>query len=72
MEKKSVNFSQLEQLARSEAGQQLMAYLQSKDTGQLQAASEQAAKGNYTDAARALSSLLASPEARELLKKLGG
>ena len=74
MEKKSGNLSmeQLQQLAQSDAGRQLMAYLQSRDSGQLQAASEKAAQGNFGEAAQALSAMLSSPEARELLKKLGG
>lgn len=74
MEKKSekISLQELQQLAQSEAGQQLMAYLRSQDTGQLRAASEKAAGGNYAEAAQALSSLLGSAQARELIKKLGG
>lgn len=72
MEKKSGNISELQQLVQSEAGQQLLAYLRKTDAEALQEATQKAQTGSYTEAAQALSAMLASPEAQEILKKLGG
>jgi len=72
MEKKSGNFSELQQLAQSEAGQQLLALLRSAHPQALDQATHKAAKGQYAEAADALSAALATPEVQELLRKLGG
>ncbi len=74
MEKKSQDFSMEEvmRLAKSPAGQQLMALLQQKDSAALSQAATQAKAGNYSQAGQTLSSLLSSPEAQKLMKELGG
>ena len=74
MQKKSEAFSMQEimHLAKSPAGQQLLAMLQRKDSGQVQQVADMAAAGNYTQAAKELQSMLSSPEAQELIKQLGG
>ena len=59
-------------LAQSDAGKQLFALLQQSDSGQLENAMNQASSGNFIQAKNTLSAMLASPEAQELLKKLGG
>ena len=74
MEKKNQDFSMEEvmRLAKSPAGQQLMAMLQQKDSGQLQRAVSQAKTGDYAQASRTLKDMLSTPEAQKLLKELGG
>ena len=74
MEKKSQDFSMEEvmRIAKSPAGQQLMALLQQKDSTALAKASAQAKSGNYSQAGQTLSALLSSPEAQKLMKELGG
>lgn len=74
MQKKSQDFSMEEvlRLAKSPAGQQLLAMLQHADTEQVQQVARQAAAGNYTQASQALQALLASDEAQKLVKQLGG
>ena len=74
MEKKSQDFPIIEaqRLAQTPAGQQLMAMLHQKDSGELQRAMEQASSGNYKEAGKILQSLLSSPEARQLMQQLGG
>lgn len=74
MQKKSEDFSMQEvmRLAESPAGQQLLAMLQQADGNQVQRVADMAAAGNYAQAARALQSMLSSPEAQALLKQLGG
>ncbi len=59
-------------LASTPAGQQLIALLKQSDQGSLQAAMEQASKGDYTQAKEALMPLLASEEVQKLLRQLGG
>ena len=74
MEKKSQDFSMedIKRLAQSPAGQQLIAMLQQSDTEKLQQAIQQAQSGNYTQATQTLSAMLSSPEAKNLMKQLGG
>lgn len=74
MVKKSEDFSMEEvmQLAKSPAGQQLLAMLQRADPDTVQQAAGQAAAGNYKQAASTLKTLLSSPEAQALMKQLGG
>ena len=73
MEKKSQDFSiqEAKRLAQTPEGQRLMAMLQQKDNGQLQKAMEAASAGNYQQAGSLLQTLLSSPEARQLIKKMG-
>ena len=74
MEKKSQDFSMEEvmRLAKSPAGQQLIAMLKQADSTKLQQAVTQAKIGDYTQASQTLSAMLSSPEAQKLLKELGG
>lgn len=60
---------QIQKLANSPAGKQLMELLQRSGGDQLQAA---AREGNYEQVSKALEPLLKSPRIRELLKQLGG
>lgn len=72
MEKNSENFSvqKAMKLANSDAGKQLIAYLQRKNSPDLNNAMQLAAKGDYDSLKTALSSLLQSEEAKGLLKQL--
>lgn len=74
MQKKSQDFSMEEimRLAKSPAGQQLMAILQKEDSTKLQQAVTQAQAGNLTQAGQTLGDILNSPEAQQLIKTLGG
>ena len=74
MQKNNQNFSMEEimRLAKSPAGQQLIAMLQKQDNTKLEQAAAQAKTGNYTQASQTLSAMLSSPEAQRLLKELGG
>ena len=74
MQKNSQNFSMQEamRLANSDAGQRLLAILKQSDSANLQQAMAQASAGNYSDAQKTLSSLLASREVQELMKELSG
>ena len=59
-------------MAQSDAGQQLLAFLQQTQGQQLQNAMDQAAAGDYEQVRRTMQTMLASPEAQAILKKLGG
>ena len=74
MENKSQDFSMNDvmRIAKSPAGQQLIAMLQQKDSAALAEAASQAKAGNYSQAGQTLSALLSSPEAQRLMKELGG
>ena len=74
MDKNDNGFSMQDamKLAQSDAGKQLYALLQRKNAQQLQNAMNDAAAGNYEQVKNTMSSMLASPEVRELLKKMGG
>ncbi len=74
MQKNFDNFSMQEalRLAKSDAGQQLLALLKQQNSDTLRQASDQAASGNYDQASKTLSAFLASPEAQALIKQLGG
>ncbi|MBR5529464.1 MAG: hypothetical protein IKU57_03210 [Oscillospiraceae bacterium] len=74
MEKNSGNFSMQEamRLMNSEAGQKLLAILQSSKDPSLQTAMEQAKKGDMNQAKAALGKITSSPEVQALLRQLGG
>lgn len=74
MQKNSQNFSMQEalRLAKSDAGQQLLAHLQHTDGDRLQQAMDQATAGNYDQVKQTLSALLASEEVQALIKQLEG
>ena len=57
--------------AKSDAGRQLYELLQRTQGQQLQSAMDQAATGNYEEVKRTLASMLADPEAKRLMRKLG-
>ena len=59
-----------QRLAQTEAGQKLINLLQSQNAPQLQAAMQQASSGDYDQLKKTLGILMASPEARALLKQL--
>ena len=74
MEKKSQDFSikEAQRLANTPEGQQLIRLLREKDSAQLQRAMTAAGAGNYKEAGDLLSTLLSSPEAKDLIRRLGG
>ncbi len=74
MQEKNQKFSMEEimKLAKSPAGQQLMAMLKQQDSAKLEQAAAQAKTGDYSQASQTLSAMLSSPEAQKLLKELGG
>lgn len=74
MEKKSQDFSMddVMRIANSPAGQQLISMLQQADSASLQEVSRQANAGNYDQASHILNQMLSSPEAKDLIKTLGG
>ena len=74
MQKKSQDFSMEDalRLAKSPAGQQLIAMLQKQDRQAMEQAAAAASAGNYQQAAEALKGFLASSETKELLNALGG
>ena len=74
MEKKSQDFSKEDilRMAKSPAGQQLLALLQQKDSAALAQAAAQAKSGDFSQASQTLNALLSSPEAQKLMKELGG
>ncbi len=73
MQNKSNDFSMQDalRLAKSPAGQQLLALLKQTDSSRLQQAAEQAGSGNMEQAKLTLSQLLASPQVQKLLEELG-
>ena len=70
MQKKSEDFSVEEaaKIARSPAGQQLLAMLRGADQAQLQKAADLASAGDYKAASSLLEQTLSSPEAQAFLK----
>ena len=74
MEKKNQDFSMEEvmRLAKSPAGQQLIAMLKAQNNDKLEQVIAQAKTGNYSEASKNLSGMLSSQEAQKLLKELGG
>lgn len=73
MAKKPQEFSMEDvmRLAKSPAGQQLIAMLQQTDSQKLQQAAALAQSGDYATAGQTLKGMLSSPEAQKLLKELG-
>lgn len=60
------------ELARSEQGKQLLQLLQSSHSDTLNQAMQHANRGEYTAAQQLLNELLSDPQARNLMKNLGG
>lgn len=73
MQKNSPDFSLEEvlRLAKSPAGQQLIAMLREADPDQISQVMAQANSGAYTEAGKTLEQMLSSPEAKALLNDLG-
>ena len=73
MEKNFQNFSAQEamKLAKTDAGKQLIAFLQQQNANEIQNAMTQASAGNMDAAKQTLSKILQNPQAREMLEKLG-
>lgn len=70
MQPTPMELAKLAQLAQSPAGQALMQLLQQQDGAALHTAMEKAAAGDYTQAQSALSGMLSSPQAQQLLRQL--
>ena len=66
-----MDYAELLRLAQSPAGQQLIAALKQTQGSQLNAAMAKAAMGDYSQAKKAITDFLSTPEAKELLQKLG-
>lgn len=69
---KPMDYSELARLAQSPAGQKLLSLLQQTGGEELQKAVEKASMGDFSQAKKQLSTLLDSPEAKKLVKELGG
>ena len=65
------DMNELMKIARSPAGQKLLAMLQSGNSIELDAIAAAAAAGNMQEAVKKLSGLLKSEEAQKLLNDLG-
>ncbi len=74
MDNQNGNFSiqEIMRLAKTPAGQKLIALLQQADPSALQNAARQASGGNMQQAKSALEPLLKSPEIQSLIAQLGG
>lgn len=64
------DLAKLSRLAKSDAGQQLLALLRSSGGDRLDSALDQASRGDYGGAMRLLSALMNNSEAQALLKQL--
>lgn len=67
----SMDLSEIMRLARSPAGQELIALLQQQGGRELQEAMDSAASGNYGKAKDTISAFLSDPKAKALMEKLG-
>lgn len=74
MQKKSDDFSMQDalRLAKSPAGQQLLAMLQQSDSSQLQRVIDQANAGDFAKASQTLNAMLSSDDAKKLIQQLEG
>lgn len=59
-------------LAQTPAGQQLIAMIRQQSGSEFQQAMELASKGDYSQVKLAIDRILTDPQARKLLKELGG
>lgn len=69
--KNTLDMQQIMKLARTPAGQQLIAALRQRGGDDLAQAMQKASAGDYTDAKRALSTLLDTPEMKALMQQFG-
>ena len=74
MQKNFDNFSMQEalRLAKSPAGQQLLALLQQSDPDALKTAMQQASAGDYSQIQQTLAPIMASQDVQKLLRQMGG
>jgi hypothetical protein len=74
MQKNSDNLSMEEalRLAKSPAGQQLLALLQQSNPDAISQAMQQASRGDYSKVKETLTPLLTSQDVQSLLRQLGG
>ena len=68
----NISIEQAMSFAASPAGQQLIAMLEKQNASQISKAQKLAESGNMEDAKKVLSSLLADPGIKEMLKRFGG
>lgn len=68
--KNSFSVEQAKKMANSDAGKQLFALLQQTQGDQLKVAMEDAANGNYAKAMQAMSAMMNSPKAKDLMEKM--
>lgn len=65
-----MDLSEVMRLAASPAGQKLISLLQNSGSGEMDAAMDSAAKGDYRQARETISAFLKTPEAKALLEQL--
>lgn len=70
MDNNRMDMQEMMRLAKSPAGQQLIAMLRQKDPAAFQQAAKQAGSGNYAQAMDSLKNVLSSEEGQRLLKEL--
>lgn len=70
MDMRSSDFSELQEIAHSPAGQNLLDYLRKNNEPELQEALNQAVNGDFSQAKNIIEQLLSSPEGSELLNAL--
>ena len=67
----NLSMQEILRLANSPAGKQLIAMMQQQGGKEFQKAMANAAAGDYTQAKRAIETMMADPKAQQLLKELG-
>lgn len=65
-----MDLSEVMRLARSPAGQQLLALLQKSSGEELRSAMEKASAGDYSQAKKTINAFLSTPEAKALMEQL--
>ena len=66
----SMDFSEIMELAKTDAGRQLIALLQRQQGQRLNSAMEQASEGDYRQLQQTVREFLKTPEAKALAEKL--
>ena len=68
------NFSKQDamRMANTDAGQQLLTFLQNNNSDALKQAMIQASQGDYSSLSKTLAPLINNPEVQQLLKQMGG
>ena len=66
----SMDFSEIMELARTDAGRQLIALIQKRQGQRLNSAMEQASEGDYRQLQQTVREFLKTPEAKALAEKL--